>query len=356
MRNYLTQTLLLFTSVISLYILVQLANLTLRQQNTELMALAVRATVAARPTTKPIVMEIPVTVEVTRLVALPPLGLPATIGAPASTITPVPVMTVAPANDSGGASNAANTTILRPTSVQPPPAADHIVAVADLLQAATVGCATTSGNAYPLIPMEAADTQHPDNQHGDLNLALRGYQPSRAAKAFVAYTGPVDAGAPQLAATFADHRRPLITNVYQVRDWRWDCGEHGCASDWLTQYDVTLLGVATTPGEAIFFPKRDAEIYGGGYTAVVLYAEETRLTIGYTRDGTVANGYAAQFENFCVDPNLLFQYRTAHADGRWQLPGLHNGDPVGTANGELLIAIRDRGTFMDPRSEQDWWR
>ena len=48
MRNYLTQTLLLFTSVISLYILVQLANLTLRQQNTELMALAVRATVAAR--------------------------------------------------------------------------------------------------------------------------------------------------------------------------------------------------------------------------------------------------------------------------------------------------------------------
>lgn len=356
MRNYLTQTLLLFTSVISLYILVQLANLTLRQQNTELMALAVRATVAARPTATPVVMQIPVTVEVTRLAPLPPLGLSATIVAPASTVTPVPVMTVAPVSDSVHTSHVVDAPLLHPTAAPLPPAANNIVAVAEVLQAAAVGCATTSGNAYPLIPMEAADTQHPDNLHGDLNLALRGYQPSMAAKAFVAYTGPVDVGAPQLTALFADHRRPLITNVYQVRDWRWDCGDHGCASDWLTQYDVTLLGVATTPGEAVFFPKRESEIYGGGYTAVVLYAEETRLTLGYTRDGTVANGYAAHLDNFCVDPNLLFQYRTANADGRWQLPGLHNGDPVGTANGELLIAIRDRGIFMDPRSEADWWR
>lgn len=355
MKNYLTQILLSLTSIISLYILIQMANLTVRQSNTALVALAVRTTVEARPTVKPRVMEIPVTVEVTRLVPMLPGGLPPTAVEPPPTTTPVPLITVAPASGDVSSSNAANPFVLHPTAA-PPPVADNVVAVAEILQAATVGCATTSGNSYSLIPMEAADTNHPDNQHGDLNIALRGYQPSNAAKAYVSYTGEVDAGAPQLTTLFADQRRPTITNVYQVRDWRWDCGEHGCAGDWLTQYEATLLGVATTPGETIFLPKREAEIYGGGYMAVVLYAEETRLTIAYTRDGSVANGYAAHLENFCVDPNLLFQYRTGNADGRWQLPGLHNGDPVGTANGELLLAIRDRGTFMDPRSTQDWWR
>lgn len=355
MKNPLTQILLLLTSMISLYILIQMANLTVRQSNTVLIALAVRSTVAAQPTLKPKVMEIPVTVEVTRLVLMPSLVQPTADRVLAPNVTPIPYATAAAAGDSVIASNDATPLLLHPTPA-PPPATENVVAVADLIQPAAAECATTSGNVYTLIPMEAVDREHPDNLHGDLNLALRGYQPSQAAKAIVSSTGPVDAGAPQLAAIFADRRRPLITNVYQVRDWRWDCGEHGCASDWLTHHDVTLLGVATTPGEAIFFPRREAEIYGGGYTAVVLYAEERRLTIAYTRDGTVANGYAAQVENFCVDPNLLFQYRTAHADGRWQLPGLHNGDPVGTANGELLIAIRDRGTFMDPRSEQDWWR
>jgi hypothetical protein len=204
--------------------------------------------------------------------------------------------------------------------------------------------------------MEAADTNHPDNLHGDLNLALRGYQPGNALKELITYSGDVDPGAPQLTGLFADQRRPTISSVHQVRDWRWDCGEHGCVGDWLTNYDVTLMGVATTAGEPVFFPKREAEIYAGGYIAVVLYAEETRLTIAYTRDGTVAHGYAVQLENFCVDPNLLPQYREGNAGGRHQLPGLHNGDSVGvTTSSELLVAIRDRGMFMDPRSEQDWW-
>lgn len=354
MKNYLTQILLSLTSIISLYILIQMANLTMRQSNTTLIALAVRATVEAQPTLKPKVMEIPVTVEVTRIVPLPLTGQATLAIEPLPTTTPVPLITLAPASDSVGASNAANPFMMQPTAT--PRVVDNVVAVAEILQAATVGCATTSGNAYALIPMEAADTTHPDHQHGDLNLALRGYQPSMATKAYVSYAGAVDQGAPQLTALFADQRRPTITNSFQVRDWRWDCDAHGCAGDWLTQYEATLMSVATTPGETLFLPKREAELYGGGYMAVVLYAEESRLSIAYTRDGSVANGYAVHLENLCVDPNLLFQYRTGNADGRWQLPGLHNGDPVGTANGDLLIAIRDRGTFMDPRSTQDWWR
>ena len=116
------------------------------------------------------------------------------------------------------------------------------------------------------------------------------------------------------------------------------------------------MGVATTLGEPILTPYRQPELYTGGFTAVVLYAEATRVTLAYTNDGKVAHGYAVHLENFCVDPNLLARYREGNAGGRSELPGLHNDETVGVAAGdELLVAIRDRGMFMDPRSKNDWW-
>lgn len=379
MKNYLTQALLICTATLSFYILIQMTNLTIRQSNTELIALAVRATIAAQPTAKPLIVEVPVKVpveipvEVTRLVpvlaqgTLPSVGVPTIVPATASpagvptmpqvdtpapptALSAPPPIQITPTGQSvaGSASTVAD--------AQEPALRQGEIDRAGGVRAAAISCPTTSNLTYTLIPMEAADTNHPDNLHGDLNLALRGYQPSSAAKELVIYNGDVDPGAPQLTGLFADQRRATISSVHQVRDWRWDCGEHGCVGDWLTNYDVTLMGVAATPGEPVLFPKREAEIYAGGYVAVVLYAEETRLTISYTRDGSVANGYSTQLENFCVDPNLLAQYREGNAGGRNQLPGLHSNDPVGVAaNDEVLIAIRDRGMFMDPRSQHDWW-
>ncbi len=363
MKNYLTQTLLLCTATLSFYILLQITNLALRQPSTELIALSVLATIEARPTAKPMIVEVPVTVEVTRIVpvlaqaTLPPATVPMLPPADLSiqpTQTPVPPLPITPTGQSVAANSIPSAEVDLPST--PVSQRDEIARAANVQAAATISCPTTSTQSYTLIPMEAADTNHPDSQHGDLNLSLRSYQPSNALKELITYSGDVDRDAPQITGLFADQRRPTISSVHQVRDWRWDCAEHGCPGDWLTNYDVTLMGVATTPGESVLFPKREAEIYAGGYIAVVLYAEETRLTIGYTRDGSVANGYATQLENFCVDPNLLAQYREGNAGGRNQLPGLHLGDPVGVAShGELLIAIRDRGMFMDPRSEQDWW-
>lgn len=355
MKNYLTQTLLICTAAISFYILLQITNLALRQPSTELIALAVRATIEARPTAKPVVVEVPVTVEVTRLVPILMQSEAALPTQPAqSTPTPVPLLRITPTGEGVAAqSTSAVEVALPPTSA---PALDES-AKAGNIQAAAMTCPVASDLSYTLIPLEATDTNHPDSQHGDLNLALRGYQPSNALAEFITYSsGHVDPDAPQLTGLFADQRRATISSVHQVRDWRWDCAEHGCPGDWLTNYDVTLLGLATILGEPVLFPNRLAEIYGGGYIAVVLYAEETRLTLSYTRDGSVAHGYAVQLENFCVDPNLLAQYREGNVGGRRQLPGLHQGDPVGVAAGsELLIAIRDRGMFMDPRSELDWW-
>lgn len=378
MKNYLTQTLLLCTAALSFYILIQITNVVLRQPSTELIALAVIATMEARPTEQPKVVEVPVIVEVTRLVpalaqatvpqvnapVMPQADVPVMPQAnvpvvPQATLvaqptqTPVPLIQITPTGQSVADSSAPPAELAQASG--PTPKRDE-GSRAGNIQAAASSCPTTSDRSYTLIPMEAADTNHPDNLHGDLNLSLRGYQPATAATELVTYNGDVDQGAPQLTGLFADQRRATISSVHQVRDWRWDCAEHGCPGDWLTNYDVTLMGVATTPGEPVLFPKRDAEIYAGGYIAVVLYAEESRLTISYTRDGSVAHGYATQLENFCVDPNLLAQYREGNAGGRNQLPGLHKGDPVGVAaSGELLIAIRDRGMFMDPRSEHDWW-
>jgi hypothetical protein len=58
-----------------------------------------------------------------------------------------------------------------------------------------------------------------------------------------------------------------------------------------------------------------------------------------------------------VDPNLLALYRQADAAGRASLPALRNGQPLGTASGgQVLVAIRDCGSFLDPRSRKDWWQ
>lgn len=218
-------------------------------------------------------------------------------------------------------------------------------------------CPATSHRQYDLIPMTAVDQNHPDQLHGDLSLAQRGYVASAQAATLIEQGGETDGDPPQLAGLFAAGSRRAFTSVHQVYDWQWSCGEHGCRGDRLTLPEVTLLGIATTPGEAVQAPSRRAEIFGGGYMTAVLYAEATRLTLGYTRDGSVANGYAIHLEGICVDPNLVARYQAAQRAGRNSLPALRRDEVLGSAAGaELLVATRDRGRFLDPRSRKDWWQ
>lgn len=218
-------------------------------------------------------------------------------------------------------------------------------------------CPTVSDNRYETIPMEGVDQSHPDYLHADLNLGQRGLIVTAGETELIDYAGPTDPDAPQLAGLFANATLRPFSTLYQTYDWDWGCGSDGCRGAVLMQPAVSLLGMPTTPGEAIFAPSRQAEIYGGGYLAVVLYAEPTRITLAYTRDGTVAHGYAVHLEQLCVDPNLLAAYRTANQAGRSHLPALQSGQTLGTATGaELIVAVRDRGSFLDPRSRKDWWR
>ncbi len=222
---------------------------------------------------------------------------------------------------------------------------------------AVFACPTTSDRIFTAVPVDGPPADHPDVQHGDLNLALRGYAPTSAALQLVEINGPADPGAPRLAGLFADGRVPSFPAVFRVYDWNWGCGEHGCQGGLLTTPEVTLLGMAGAEGEVISLPRRVAEIYPGGFNVLVLYAEPTRITLGYTREDTVANGYAVHLEDLCVDPALVALYRTLNLAGRGQLPALHNGEILGVNGPDLLkVAIRDRGTFMDPRSRKDWWQ
>jgi hypothetical protein len=206
----------------------------------------------------------------------------------------------------------------------------------------------TYGTLDPIDPTSGDVSQHPD-----MNLAVRGYVATTASLGLVDYAGNVDPNAPQLYSLFGDQRTPTFNKAYQVYRWDWTCN---CRAGPITKWAVTLLGMRTTPGEIIHLPKAGYDI-GGGYGALVLYADPTRLTLKYTREDNVVAGYTIHLENICVDANLLALYRQLNAAGRSQLPALWPGQPIGRGPGtEIDAAIRDTGAFLDPRSRKDWWQ
>jgi hypothetical protein len=77
----------------------------------------------------------------------------------------------------------------------------------------------------------------------------------------------------------------------------------------------------------------------------------------YTGEDNVVHGYTLHLEEICVDPDLLALYQFWNTAGREQLPALAAGQSFAVAlEGEIRVAIRDTGAFLDPRSEKDWWK
>jgi hypothetical protein len=170
-------------------------------------------------------------------------------------------------------------------------------------------------------------------------------------------SGATDHRAPQLADLFADKRTGVLTSVYSVNQWNWEPqpspGKRGGP---ITDFEVTLAGYEVEPGETIHVPSANYDI-GQGYQVLVLYADSNRITLKYTGEDSVVNGYAIQVEGICVEPRLLALYNQLNAAGRKQLPALRANQPFGRARGvEIQVAIRDTGKFMDPRVRKDWWR
>jgi hypothetical protein len=214
-------------------------------------------------------------------------------------------------------------------------------------------CQPIPGESYATVSVNPPATDRPAEEHADLNLSLRGYELTTAFKGLVDYSGGGEPNAPQLPGLFADDRTGTFSNLYQVYDWDWGCN---CRGDLLANWDVTLAGLEMTPGETVHVPDSGYSI-GSGYEVLVLYASSERITLKYTRDDNVVSGYTLHVEYVCVDPNLLALYQTSNSAGRGRLPALRPGQAFGRARGaEIGVVIRDNGSFMDPRSRNDWWR
>lgn len=208
------------------------------------------------------------------------------------------------------------------------------------------------GASYASLAMIPPPTSLPAADHPDMNLAIRGYEPTQAALTLVSYGPATDPNAPQLNTLFADSRLPQFRAAYQRYRWDWSCN---CRTDTVSPWDTTVLGMGTAPGEPVHAPDSGYDI-GGGYDAVVLYASSERLTLHYARQDDLS-GYTIHVEDVCVEPGLLALYEQLNAAGRSELPALRGAQPIGRAAGaEIKVAVRDTGHFLDPRSENDWWQ
>ena len=119
---------------------------------------------------------------------------------------------------------------------------------------------------------------------------------------------------------------------------------------------MTLAGMTTLADEVIRTPFSGYDI-GGGHTAMVLYVGKSTITLKYTADDDVVHGYTVHIEGICVDLGLQLIYEQCDVGKRKELPVLKSRQPLGRALGtEVRVAVRDTGSFMDPRSRKDWWQ
>lgn len=214
-------------------------------------------------------------------------------------------------------------------------------------------CASVPDNAYGSLPVSPPPSSPPAAQHPDLNLDVRGYAITAGRREPIDINGDSDPGAPQLAGLFGDRRTPAFNTLYKVHDWDWGCA---CPGEVLTRPHTSLLGLATTPDEVLHVPDSGYTL-GNDFEVLVLYAAPERITLKYTAEDSVIEGYTLHLERVCVDPALVAHYQASDAAGRGQLPALRAGQAFARARGnEIDVAIRDRGAFMDPRSRKDWWQ
>ena len=214
-------------------------------------------------------------------------------------------------------------------------------------------CQAIPGVSYGRLPIVGPPVSPPPASNPDINLNFRGWQATNAPHQLVTYNnnGSPDALAPQLWGLFTDNRVPTISEVDQVFDWNWGADQRGGP---ITTWPVTLAGFQVQPGEIIQTPPSGRDI-GQGFRALVLYATSQQITLKYTGEDNVIFGYTIHIENICVNPGLVALFRAL--SGGSELPALNSYQPIGRAIGaEIDVAIRDAGSFMDPRSHNDWWQ
>src|SRR4030043_1138097 len=171
--------------------------------------------------------------------------------------------------------------------------------------------------------------------------------------------GETDPKAPQLSTLIDGNPTPGVTSLYQLHYWNWVDNQVGPLvprpPNLPSNYDfATLVGFSTNPGQSILVPNSGYNI-GQGNEVMVLYADENSIVLKYTGDDNVSVGYTLYIENIKVASDLLAYYNQLSNAGREELPVLMAGKKNSEAlSEEILIAIRDTGSFMDPRWILAW--
>lgn len=243
-----------------------------------------------------------------------------------------------------------------PTATIPPPPTAVPSPAAPTVPARPPACDQPIGEQYRLLSVTRAARLAPQDDP-EVNLDLRGWKAVDQARRLVRICGAVDPNAPQLDGLFGDRRVPAFTSTHAVYTL---AGRAGGQTE-RTAWPVHLVGMATDSGEVLRLPRRAPDIDSGTVHAIVLFADHDSLTLKYTREDVVLAtnpGYAVHLENVCPAPELVERYSQARRDfgRRSELPAVASTQPVARSlGGEILVGVRDSGSFMDPRSGKDWW-
>jgi hypothetical protein len=197
-------------------------------------------------------------------------------------------------------------------------------------------------------------------QSPDLNMNVRGWYAVNEFLGFVRYPyppeWPPDQSYPLHLSAVAGSDVRSFTATYQINDWDW-LGCNCAVPRPRSPYPVTMLGLRTTPGQPLYIARRGLPVDPKGLIAMVMYADAGQLALKYTWEDRIDTGYLVHLLNLCVDPNLVALYEQLDSAGRHWLPGVYNDSVVATAlDGEVRVIVRDSGSFLDPRSWQDWWQ
>ena len=229
-------------------------------------------------------------------------------------------------------------------------------------------CNITPSAQFDLIGVQGG--YYKDNrltdENADFRLSIISYTVTPASAAapltLVDYGGETDSDPPRLQGIFSPNRVPTFVRNYQRHDWNWNENAqppYGTRGGVNGEWPVSVIDMATTKGEPIHIPERNASNSTLGTQAMVLYAGERQITLAYGDQDRVDSGYVVYLANFCVDPNLVAAYRAQLKEGKratGKLPALRNDQKIGEADGSVItVAVRDAGPFLDPRSRKDWW-
>lgn len=300
----------------------------------------------------------------TRLPTHTPLPSPTPTATSAPTSTPIPTQMPTPTSTPTPMPRATPTLALVPLSA-PTPTATPLPVIPPTLMSAPSPTAESScprlPATYSLVTFISAP--YKDNALTDLNPDLRlsvlGLEPTDAPSVLVDYDGTPDPDSPKISQILRA-ASPAIGRTYLRYDWAWEYSTppYGRRTALNREWPAAALELLTPTGAWVYPPARRAPIDGEGSVAMVLFAAEREIALGYTRSDSVEAGYVIYVLNLCVSPDLVALYRAQLADGRratGHLPAVRADQPIGVSFGSIIVAVRDRGTFLDPRARADWW-